>query len=86
MSSNAPDLAVPDVAVTVIASHGVWLQVRDRAVFMSYDDFPGLKDAPMRQVLNVQEPSPGHLYWPDLDVAAGIAPARTRVNAPDPAD
>ena len=75
MSSNALENPVPDVAVTVIASHGVWLQVRDRAVFMSYDDFPGLKDAPMGQVLNVQEPTPGHLYWPDLDVAAGIAGA-----------
>jgi hypothetical protein len=73
MSSNAPELAVRDVAVTVIASHGVWLQVRDRAVFLSYEDFPGLKDAPIRKVLNVQEPTVGHLYWPDLGVAAGIA-------------
>jgi hypothetical protein len=75
MSSNAPELAVQDVAVTVIASHGVWLQVRDRAVFLSYDDFPGLKDAPMLKVLNVQEPTPDHLYWPDLGVGAGIAGA-----------
>jgi len=73
MSSNALEKPVPRVEVTVIASHGVWLQVRDRAVFMSYDDFPGLKDAPMGKVLHVQEPTPGHLYWPDLDVAAWIA-------------
>jgi hypothetical protein len=73
MSSSALEKSVTDVAVTVIASHGVWLQVRDRAVFMSYDDFPGLKDAPMGKVLNVQEPRPGHLFWPDLDVVAGIA-------------
>ena len=72
MDSIAPELAVEDVAVTVIASHGVWLQVHDRAVFLSYDDFPGLKDAPMRKVLNVQEPTSGHLYWPDLGVAAGV--------------
>jgi Protein of unknown function (DUF2442) len=73
MSSDALEKPVSGVEVTVIASHGVWLQVRDRAVFLSYDDFPGLKHAPMGKVLNVQEPTPGHLYWPDLDVAAGIA-------------
>jgi hypothetical protein len=73
MSSSALEKPVSGVEVTVIASHGVWLQVRDRAVFMSYDDFPGLKNAPMGKVLNVQEPNPGHLYWPDLGVAAGIA-------------
>ena len=72
MSTNTLENPVPGVVVTVIASHGVWLQVRDRAVFMSYDDFPGLKNAPMGKVLNVQELAPGHLYWPDLDVAAGI--------------
>jgi hypothetical protein len=30
----------------------------------------------MGKVLNVLEPTPGHLYWPDLDVAAGIAGSR----------
>ena len=72
MSSYTPEITVPEVAVTVIASHGVWLQVRERELFMSYDDFPGLRNAPMGNVLNVRESTPGHLHWPDLDVAAGI--------------
>ena len=73
MNSMPVEDAVPEVAVTVIASHGVWLRVREREVFLSYDDFPGLRDAPMAKVLNVQEPAPGHLFWPALDVVAGIA-------------
>jgi hypothetical protein len=72
MSSSALEKTFPGVAVTVIASHGVWLQVTDRELFMSYDDFPGLRDAPMGKLLNVKEPIPGHLYWPDLGVVAGI--------------
>jgi hypothetical protein len=72
MSSDALEKIVPEVAVTVIASHGVWLQVRERELFMSYDDFPGLRNAPMGKVLNVREPTPGHLLWPDLNVVAGI--------------
>jgi hypothetical protein len=72
MSSDALEKIVPEVAVTVIASHGVWLQVRERELFMSYDDFPWLRNAPMGKVLNVREPTPGHLLWPDLNVVAGI--------------
>ena len=25
-----------------------------------------------REVLNVEEPTPGHFFWPDLDVDLGI--------------
>ncbi|MGB7934365.1 MAG: DUF2442 domain-containing protein [Gammaproteobacteria bacterium] len=30
------------------------------------------KDTPVGKVLNVEEPSPGHFYWPDLDVDLGL--------------
>jgi len=39
---------------------------------MSYEDFPWFKDAPVGKVLNVEEQSPGHLYWPDLDIDLGV--------------
>jgi len=29
---------------------------------------PEDKDSPVSAVLNVEQPHPGHLYWPDLDV------------------
>ncbi len=35
---------------------------------MSYEDFPWFKDAPIGKVLHVEEPSPGHYCWPDLDI------------------
>jgi hypothetical protein len=37
-------------------------------MFMPYDEFPWFKDEPVKAVLNVQEPSPGHFYWPEIDV------------------
>jgi len=37
-------------------------------LFMAYEDFPWFKDAPVRKILHVEEPYPGHFYWPDLDV------------------
>jgi hypothetical protein len=35
---------------------------------MSYDDFPWFKDASVGKILKVEEPTPDHYYWPDLDV------------------
>lgn len=39
---------------------------------MSYEEFPWFKDAPVGKILNVEEPTPGHFYWPELDVDLGI--------------
>ena len=68
MSSKPHGIASSVVEVTNISSHGVWLLVGDRELFMSYDDFPWFKDAPVGHILHVKEPSPDHYYWPDLDV------------------
>ena len=46
--------------------------VGDHELFMSYEDFPWFKNVPLGEVLNVEEYSPGRLYWPDLDVDLGI--------------
>lgn len=56
------------VKVTNISERGISLQVGGREVFIPYADFPWFKDAAKSKVLNVEEPSPGHLYWPDLDI------------------
>jgi hypothetical protein len=58
--------------ITNISSQGVWLLSAGKELFMSYDDFPWFKEAPIRKVLNVEEPTPGHFYWPDLDVDLGV--------------
>jgi hypothetical protein len=58
--------------ITNISSHGVWILSAGKELFMSYDDFPWFRDVPIRKVLNVEEPTPGHFYWPDLDVDLGV--------------
>ena len=64
----------PTIAIEVsnISSHGVWILADDEEFFLSYEDFPWLKDAPVGKVLNVEQPTPGHFYWPDLNVDIGI--------------
>jgi len=72
MKSETLGRDTSEVEVSHISKHGVWLLLRDREVFMPYDEFPWFKDAPVSAVLNVQLPQAGHLYWPDLDVDLAV--------------
>lgn len=68
MSSRALGKGTSAVEVTHISSNGVWLLAGDKELFMSYEDFPWFKEAPVGKILNVEEPHAGHFYWPDLHV------------------
>ncbi|MFQ5799445.1 MAG: DUF2442 domain-containing protein [Bacteroidota bacterium] len=72
MSSKPLGKSTSEVEVTNINKHGIWLLAGDREMFMPYEDFPWFKDVPVRKILNVEELSPGHFYWPDLDVDLGV--------------
>lgn len=72
MKSGSPGINILAAEVTKISSHGVWLLAEGRELFMSYEEFPWFKDASAAKILNVSEPSPGHYYWPDLDVDLSI--------------
>ena len=60
------------IEVTNISAHGVWILAHDKELFMSYDDFPWFKDQTVKSILNVEEPTKGHFYWPDLDVDLSV--------------
>ena len=55
-------------AVTYFSADGFWLLTSDGERFLAFWDYPCFRDASVRQILNVQEPSPGHYRWPDLDI------------------
>ncbi len=60
------------IEITNVSAHGLWLLSGEKELFMSFEDFPWFKNAPIGEVLNVEEPAPGHFYWPDLDVDIGL--------------
>lgn len=68
MNSLALGNSISDVEITNISAHGVWLLAHGKELFMAYDDFPWFKAQTIDAIVNVEEPSPGHFYWPDLDV------------------
>ena len=68
MSLSAPGTATSPVEVTHISSHGIWLFVYDEELFMSYEDFPWFRKQPIEAVLDVEEVSSDHFYWPAIDI------------------
>jgi hypothetical protein len=72
MNSQALGKNTLVVEVTNISNHGIWLLTREKELFIPYEEFPWFKDAPVGKILNVEEPTTGHFYWPELDVDLGI--------------
>jgi Protein of unknown function (DUF2442) len=58
--------------VTNISPHGFWLLVDDRELFLRFDEYPWFKQAPVEVILQLEEPRPGHLRWPKLDIDLSI--------------
>ncbi|BCX80938.1 hypothetical protein MIT9_P0516 [Methylomarinovum caldicuralii] len=66
--SSTPGKHTSGIEVTGITEHGIWILFHGREYFLAYDDFPWFRDQPSERICHVQEITPGHLYWPDLDV------------------
>ena len=71
MSSSTPGKITSELEVTNISSHGIWLFSKGEELFLSYQDFPWFKEAPVGKIFHVEEPTPDHYYWPDLDIDLG---------------
>ena len=82
MRSELPGSSTPEVEVTNISAHGIWLLAGQEELFLHFRDFPWFKDASPGKILNVREPTPGHFYWPDLDVDLGLETIRHRERFP----
>jgi len=72
MNSETLGKHASQIEITNISSHGIWILARGKELFMSYEDFPWFMEASIGKVLNVEEPTPGHFYWPELDIDLGL--------------
>ena len=68
MTYAAPGISTSPVEVTNISKHGFWLLLENEELFLPFSEFPWFHNAPVGKILNIELPSSGHLYWPDLDV------------------
>ena len=72
MKSAAPGPSTSPAEVTNVSPHGLWLFVGKRELFVSFKEFPWFRDASVREITNVQLPSPHHLYWPKLEIDLAV--------------
>ncbi len=66
--SSANGNSISSVEITNISAQGIWILTREKEIFMSYEDFPWFTSQPVEAIFNVEEQSPRHFYWPDIDV------------------
>jgi hypothetical protein len=62
--------------VTNISQHGLWLLLSGEELFLAFEHFPWFKEAPIGKVLEVEQPSAQHLYWPQLDIDLAVESIR----------
>src|SRR5438034_11849763 len=72
MKSAAPGPSTSLAEVTNVSTHGFWLFVDQRELFVPFREFPWFREASVREITNVQLPSAHHLYWPDLDIDLAV--------------
>ena len=76
MTYAAPGISTSPVEVTNISKHGFWLLLESEELFLPFSEFPWFYNVPVGKILNVELPSSGHLYWPDLDVDLAVESIR----------
>lgn len=76
MTSAALGTSTSQVEVTNISRHGFWLLLNGEELFLPFAEFPWFRDAAVGQIVLVELPSSGHLYWPELDVDLAVESIR----------
>jgi len=71
-----PGNATLAVEITHVSRYGFWLLLDSEELLVPFTDFPWFRQATIEQLLNVERPTPDHLYWPQLDVDLSIQSVR----------
>ena len=55
-------------SILMINNQGIMISVEDNDYFLSYNRVPWLKDATVRNILNIKMSGKNAVEWPDLDI------------------
>ena len=55
-------------SVLMINNQGIMISVEGNDYFLSYNRMPWLKDATVRNILNIKMSGKNAIEWPDLDI------------------
>jgi hypothetical protein len=76
MSSVSPGTSISVAEVTNVSRRGFWLLLGQEELFVPFADFPWFASAAIGELMNIEWPSPDHLYWPVLDVDLSVESIR----------
>lgn len=62
--------------VTHVSKNGLWILLADEELLLPFEQFPWFRSATIEQVSHVECPTPGHLYWPELDIDLSLESIR----------
>ena len=59
-----------------VSRHGFTLRLGREELFLGFDHFPWFRKAPIEKIRRVEQPSPQHLFWPELDIDLSVESIR----------
>ncbi len=65
LENNTNDISA---SVLMINNQGIMISVAGNDYFLSYNRVPWLKDATVRNILNIKMLGKNSIEWPDLDI------------------
>jgi len=68
MISSKNGIDTLEVEVLNISPHGIWLYVKGKEYFLSYQDDPWFKESKVTDIYEVELLHDTHLRWPQLDI------------------
>ncbi|MCH8021301.1 DUF2442 domain-containing protein [candidate division KSB1 bacterium] len=68
MISSKNGIDTLEVEVLNISPHGIWLYVKGKEYFLSYQDYPWFKESKVTDIFEVELLHDTHLHWPQLDI------------------
>jgi len=68
MNSSQPGTVTSTSEVTSVSETGFSIRWEGRELTVSFDQFPWFKSETNGVLSDFQEVSPGHFYWPQLDI------------------
>jgi len=71
-----PGTSILVAEVTHVSRHGFWLLIDEEELLVPFEQFPWFRKATIEQLADVQWPTRGHLYWPQLDIDLAVESIR----------
>jgi len=72
MKSHADGKSTLAAEVTQIDKQGIRILIGEKESFLSFENFPWFRNAPVSAIHNVELLNARHLHWPDLDIDLAV--------------